>query len=93
MHLYNFCYRNIRPHTGLEGDWTSYTDTTCDTGAEKTFITGVAIKTDHKQDTKIKTVFEDDRGATDLKMMCSNGRELTSTAAMLGKHRSHIYIK
>lgn len=88
---YNFyflyCYRYIRPHNGLEGDWTPFSETSC---GNENFITGVAIRTDSENKgivSQLKVVFKDDRGATDLKMMCEDGKEMTSSANMLGKHR------
>ena len=79
-------YRFIRPHNGLEGDWTPFSETTCRTGQ---FITGVAIRSDNESGigSEIKVVFQDDRGATDLKMICEDGKEMKSTANMLGKHK------
>ena len=81
----------------MEGIWTDLADTTCPPIVaratsqlpENAFATGVSLRTDHKHalSDKIKTAFEDNRGATDLKMMCSNGAELQSTAALLGKHK------
>ena len=57
-------------------------------------MTGVAIKNDNHANedigSQIKNVFSDNRGATDLKMKCSNGQELISSAAMVGRHRFYI---
>ena len=81
-----FC-RYIRPHNGLEGDWTSFSETSCGIGR---FTNGVALRSDAENSgigSQIKVVFNDDRGATDLKMKCQDGKELTSTANMLGKHK------
>ena len=82
-----YCCSYVRPHNGLEGDWTSFSETTCNVGK---FANGVAIKSDAETSgigSQIKVAFNDDRGATDLKMKCQDGKELTSTADMLGKHK------
>ena len=94
-----FSFRSIRPHNGMEGIWTDLEATTCPPIVDRTvpqfhdgslnFATGVAIKTDHQRGfmPKLAAPFIDNRGATDLKMVCSDGTELHSTAALLGKHK------
>ena len=74
-------FRNISPHKGIEGDWTAYEETAC---PPKTFISGVALKSDTKG--KLEA-FKDNRGATDLKAICTDRSELLSTAALRGKHK------
>lgn len=77
----NVDFRQILPHMGVEGEWTPYEETTC---PDDSVITGVAIKSDN---TGTFEAFKDNRGATDLKAICSDRSELTSTAALRGKHR------
>ena len=67
--------------------WTSFSETSCETGK---FATAVALRSDAENSgigSQIKVVFNDDRGATDMKLKCDDGKELTSTADMLGKHK------
>ena len=47
-------------------------------------MAGVALKSDSKS--KLEA-FKDNRGATDLKAICTDKSELISTAALRGKHK------
>ena len=74
-------FRQILPHRGVEGDWTPYEETSCPV---KTFVSGVSLKSDSKGTLE---PFKDNRGATDLKAICTDSSELISTAALRGKHK------
>ena len=55
----------LKPHDGHTGGWTQFSETTC----ENDFINGVAIEIYPNEGT-----FTDARGATNLKMVCGNGK-------------------
>ena len=66
-----FCYFSIlNPHHGFAGKYTRFSDTTC----TSTFIHGVAIEIYPKGG-----ILSDQRGATNLKMYCSDGTRLEAT--------------
>ena len=57
----------LKPHNGHSGDWTQFSMTSC----QNDFINGVAIEIYPKGGT-----FSDARGATNLKMTCTNGKKM-----------------
>ena len=62
----SFHYSILSPHHGFAGKYTRFTDTTC----PGTFIHGVAIENYEGG------MLSDERGATNLKMYCSDGTKL-----------------
>ena len=68
--IFNNLYRNIRPHSGYAGSWSDYLDATCN----GTFFHGVAIEILEKYTISCPSC-SDSRGATNLKMICSDGVE------------------
>ena len=62
--------RLIRPHNGHDGIWSDYLDATCN----GTFMKGVAIEILEKYKISCPSC-SDSRGATNLKMICSDGEE------------------
>ena len=56
----------LKPHDGYDGDWSQFSNTTC-----KSFIKGVSIEIFGKGG-----LFSDARGATNLKVVCSDGTVL-----------------
>ena len=62
-------HRTLNPHHGFAGHYTKFSDTSC----KKGFLNGVAIE--------IFTggVVSDERGATNVKMSCTNGDILLAT--------------
>ena len=59
--------RLLKPHDGHAGGWTQFSETSC----KNNFINGVAIEIFPKGGT-----FSDARGATNLKMICTNGKTM-----------------
>ena len=55
----------LKPHNGHSGDWSQFSMTSCNND----FINGAAIEIYPKGGT-----FVDERGATNLKMTCTNGK-------------------
>ena len=69
--LFNlFDFSILQPHHGFAGKYTSFSDTTC----TSRFIHGVTMEIYEKGG-----VFSDERGATNLKMYCSDGTRLEAT--------------
>ena len=53
----------LKPHDGYDGDWSQFSNTTC-----TSFIKGVSIEIFEEGG-----LFSDARGATNLKVVCSDG--------------------
>ena len=66
----------MNPHDGHAGDWTSISRTGCRGDFMDGLITGASIEIYPK-----RSVFSmaDNRGATNLKMICSNNEVLSAT--------------
>ena len=65
------------PHAGHAGEWSDFSDTTCN----GSFIHGVAIETFPEESGSGRSkFFPDNRGATNLKMACSDGLEFEGTS-------------
>ena len=58
------------PNDGYWGDWSVWSDTNC----KDTFLNGAQIEILEKQ-----WSWDDDRGATNLKMSCGDGSHLEGT--------------
>ena len=63
-HQHYAIFSILQPHDGHSGTWSQFSDTSC----TKNFLSGVAIEIYGKGGT-----FSDARGATNLKMVCSDG--------------------
>ena len=62
-------YRILNPHHGFAGHYTKFSDTSC----KKGLLNGVAIEI------FAGGVVADERGATNVKMSCTNGDILLAT--------------
>ena len=60
--------RLLRPHNGFGGIWSDYADSTCN----KTFLNSVSIQILDKYKVSCP-LCSDSRGATNLRMICSDG--------------------
>ena len=63
-------FRLLRPHNGFGGTWSDYFNSTCNGN----FLNGVAIQILDKYKVSCP-LCSDSRGATNLRMMCSDGNQ------------------